>query len=170
MIRTLIGIAFAVFVLPSNAQVPVDVRGRLGSNDVIKAAPWVYASSSGPMRGTRESTEDYLATRAMRAIAHSLCNVERSPSVRLEAEVRGFTMVATESSGRDVIVIMRAPLQRPSCHMTPVAPKETSAKMAIAESPARTSEPIKEEESIVLVAPGYSRSKDITIRVFGGEY
>jgi hypothetical protein len=169
-----LGLAFVAF--PIKAQVPADVRERLGSNGITKAGQWIYGSASGTQRGTREGTEDLLATKAMRLIAHSLCNFEPNPNTKLEVAVSGFTMVSSEARGQDLVVTMRAPLQNPSCRVVSLPSRKVAGSTIAPENNITdTTFPYKDEQATVeratvLVEPSYSRSKDITIRVFGGEY
>jgi hypothetical protein len=159
----LLGVLPAVF-----AQVPDDVRERLGRDGVVMTDAWVFASASGPMRGSREGDEQRQATRAMSAIARSLCKFEPGPGRRLEAGVTGFAMVSSIQRGRDLEVIMRAPVQSPSCKVTimeikpetPPAPSNLMPKEQVPES----------DSSVQIAPPGYIREKNMTIRVLNREY
>lgn len=159
----MLGVLPAVF-----AQVPDDVRGRLGRDGVVTTDAWVFASATGTLRGTREGEEQRQATRAMSLIARSLCRFEPGPGRRLEAGVTGFAMVSSIQRGRDVEVIMKAPLQSPSCKVTVIEIKQ--------EAPATPSnlapkESVPEPDSSVQIAtPGYIREKNMTIRVLNAEY
>jgi hypothetical protein len=170
-------LGLATVAFPLAAQVSTEIRERLGSNGVTKAGQWIYASASGLQRGTREGTEEFLATKAMRSIAHVLCNFDPNPSARLEAEISGFTVVSNEMRGQDILVTMRAPIQNPSCRVVPVSPRIDVVPRRAGESlgaihpkPSRPEQIDEAEKSTVLVEPGHSRSKDTTIRIFGGEY
>lgn len=171
-------LGLATIAFPLAAQVSSEVRERLGSNGVTKAGQWIYASASGLQRGTREGTEEFLATKAMRSIAHALCNFDPSPSARLEAEISGLTMVSNEMRGQGILVTMRAPLQNPNCRVVPVSLRGEVVPIKRADESVgtiapRSSRPEKVDEAEklpVLVEPEIIRSKDTTIRIFGGEY
>jgi len=170
-------LGLATIAFPLAAQVSSEIRERLGSNGVTKVGQWIYASASGFQRGTREGTEEFLATKAMRSIAHALCNFDPNPSARLEAEISGFTMVSNEMLGQEILVTMRAPIQNPSCRVVPVSPRidvvprrADESLGAIAPKPSRPEQIDEAEKSTVLVEPGHIRSKDTTIRILGGEY
>jgi hypothetical protein len=170
-------LGLSTVAFPLAAQVSTEIRERLGSNGVTKAGEWIYASASGLQRGTREGTEEFLATKAMRSIAHTLCNFEPNPSARLEAEVSGFSLVSSEMRGQEILVTMRAPNQNPSCRVVPASPRIDAVPRrtdespgAIPPKPSRPEQIDETEKSTILVEPGHIKSKDTTIRIFGGEY
>jgi len=140
------------------AQVPDDVREQLARGGVATSRGQVYASASGPLRGTRESSEELYATRAMRVLAMSLCGFEPAPGRSLEAGISGFTLVSAILRGREVEVVMRAPVQKPVCRVIPAAVVPAAPLAPAGDAATR------------LLEPGYTRSKDMTVRIFGGEY
>lgn len=159
----LLGVLPAVF-----AQVPDDVRYRLSRDGVVITDAWIFASASGPMRGSLEGDEQRQATRAMSAIARSLCKFEPGPGRRLDAGVTGFAMVSSIQRARDLEVIMRAPIQSPSCKVTVI---EIKPEAPTAFSHLVPKEQVPESDSSVQVAaPGYIRDKNMTIRVLNREY
>ncbi len=145
-------LTLAVLAQQAWAQVPDEVQARLGRNSAVTTSSWVYASATGPLRGSREVSEDLQATRAMREVAHALCNFEPALGKSLEAGITGFTMMSSVVRGREVEVVMRAPMQKPICRVVAVP------LSAAAPAPALTAE------------PAYIRSNDMTIRIFGVEY
>ncbi len=162
----------------ARAQVPQEVRELLARSGVATGGGHVYARVSGPLRGTREASEDLYATRAMRAVAASLCGFEPGPGRALEAGVAGFTLVASSLRGREVEVVMRAPVQKPVCRVvTAPLPVPALAAPAVPAAPAPAPAPVIEpsqpqaaEAATRLIEPSYIRSSDMTVRIFGGDY
>lgn len=159
----LLGVLPTVF-----AQVPDDVRDRIGRDGVVMTDAWVFASATGAMRGSREGEEQRQATRAMSAIARSLCKFEPGPGRRLEAGVTGFSMVSSIQRGRDLEVIMRAPLQSPSCKVTVIEIKPEAP--AAPSNLAPKEQGLESDSSVQIAPPGYVREKNMTIRVLNREY
>ncbi len=162
-VRALTLVVLAALAQQAWAQVPDEVRARLGHNSVVMTSLWVYASASGPLRGSREVSEDMQATRAMREVARALCNFELVPGKSLEAGITGFTMMSSVVRGREVEVVMRAPMQKPICRVVAVP------LSAAAPAPALASE-LARNPTTQLLEPAYIRSSDMTIRIFGVEY
>jgi hypothetical protein len=159
----LLGVLPAVF-----AQVPEDVKDRLGRDGVVITSNWIFASASGPIRGSREVDEQRHATKAMSAIARSLCKFEPGPGRRLEAGITGFAMVSAIQRGRDLEVVMRAPVQSPSCKVTVIEIKpETPASPS---NLAPKDEAQDSDSSVQIAPPGYIREKNMTIRMLNREY
>lgn len=150
---------------PLNAQVPPDVRESLSSQQVVTSGRYVYATAEGPVRGTREASEELLVTRAMRGLVHKLCEFDLSPGKRLEGSLSGVNLVASTIKGKAMEVVIRVPVQKPSC-------KVIAVDAAIASSTQTTkSEAIRNEDAqIRLIESKYTRSQDIVIRIFSGEY
>lgn len=151
------------------AQVPDDVRARLGRDGVISTEAWIFASATGPIRGTRETDEHRQATRAMAAIARSLCRFEPTPGKRLQAGVTGYTMASSIQRGSDIEVVMRAPVQAAVCRVETV---ETKTDLAVTGANTlmpseRTAEP---DASTQILRPEYIREKNMTIRILNREY
>lgn len=164
------GWALACLTPLALAQVPDEVREQLARGGVASVRGHVYASASGPLRGTREASEDLYATRAMRLVAASLCGFEPAPGRALEAGITGFTMVASTLRAREVEVVMRAPVQKPACRVVPV-PVAAPASPPAAATPAPANLlPPAADAATRLLEPGYIRSNDMTVRIFGGEY
>ncbi len=151
-------------------QVPDEVRARLGRDSVISTETWVFASATGPMRGSRETDEHRQAARAMAAIARSLCKFEPGPGKRLEAGVSGYSMVSSIQRGREIEVVMRAPLQKASCRVEVI---ETKPEVAAASGNSlltnerSTAEP---DGSTQVLRPDYTREKNMTIRMLNRDY
>ena len=149
----------------SNAQVPADVRESLSSRQVVTSGRYVYATAEGPLRGTREASEELLVTRAMRGLAHQLCEFDLSPGKRLEASLSGVSLVASTTKGKAMEVVIRVPVQKPSCKVI-VADSANAAP-----APATKLEATRNEDmQIRLTESKYTRSQDIVIRIFSGEY
>lgn len=166
-------VVLAMLAQPAWTQVPDEVRARLGRNSAVTTSSWVYASATGPLRGSREVSEDLQATRAMREAARALCNFDPAPGKSLEAGITGFTMMSSVVRGREVEVVMRAPMQKPICRVV-VAPLSAAATApALAAAPPRLASPTERaagDPSTQLLKPAYIRSSDMTIRIFGVEY
>jgi hypothetical protein len=148
-----------------HAQVPADVRERLLIGEVVVRDAWLYAMATGPLRGSREGSESWLVTRAMRHLGNKLCSFEAVPGRRLEVGIKGVTLVASEIQGKEMTVVIQAPVQKPSCKVTVMASEQSSPG-----SPSPTEVGRIEEMQIRLVDPSFQRAKDIVIRNFGGEY
>jgi hypothetical protein len=163
----------ACFAANSLAQVPEDVRVRLGPNGIVTAEGFIYASSTGVLRGARETSEDFQATRAMHQLVYALCDVQPATSRVIEASITGFTLVSSIFKGKEIEVIMRAPVQKPDCKAFAVAafPSDISTSPAEA-GPGRPKSMFEGATDLGIKPsnPSYTRSKDITVRIFGGEY
>lgn len=149
--------------LSSWAQVPQEVRERLVSNNVVSNGAHIYAISSGVIRGTRESNEELQVTRAMKVIANRLCEFESALGKRLEASITGVTLMSAVTHGKEMKVVIRVPTQQPLCKIVVVEAKQLVA-------PDRLDTAKSDEFQTRLTSPSYVRSKDIVIRIFGGEY
>lgn len=160
MCRAVLGVGLSVVALQVPAQVPDEVREQLVRTGVATGRGHIYASASGPLRGSPEASEQLYATRAMRSVAASLCGFEPGPGRSLEAGVTGFTMVATTLRGREVEVVVRAPVQKPECRVVAVPLQD----------PAVPSHPPAAEATARPLGPALSRSNEMTVRIFGGEY
>jgi len=148
-----------------HAQVPADVREKLQAGEVVTRDARVYAMAKGPLRGTPEGSESWLVTRAMRLLGNKLCAFEAMPGQRLEVGIQGVTLVAAETQGKEMTVVVQAPVQKPSCKVTLVA---TEQRLPVGSAPPEASR--IEEMQTRLVDPSFQRAKDIVIRNFGGEY
>ena len=152
----------ALFV---NAQVPPDVRESLSSRQVVASGHYVYATAEGLFRGTLEASEELLVTRAMRGLVHKLCEFDPSPGKRLEVSLSGVTLVASTIKGKAMEVVIRVPVQKPTCKVIAVDASLVSATQAT------KLEAIPNEVSqIRLIESKYTRSQDIVLRIFSGEY
>ena len=141
------------------------MRESLSSRQVVTSGRYVYAAAEGPLRGTREASEELLVTRAMRGLVHQLCEFDLSQDKRLEASLSGVSLVASTTKGKAMEVVIRVPVQKPSCKVIVV----DSANAAPA--PATKSEATRNEDmQIRLTESKYTRSQDIVIRIFSGEY
>jgi hypothetical protein len=149
--------------LSSLAQVPPDVRERLASTNVVNNGAHVYAISTGLIRGTKETSEEFQVTRAMRTIANRLCEFEPTQGKRLEASINGVTLMSAITRGKDMEVIIRVPTQLPLCRVVVVESEQIAA-------PAKPDTAKPDEFQTRITSPSYVRSKDIVIRIFGGEY
>lgn len=155
---------------PVVAQVPDEVRVRLGRDGVATTDQWFFASATGTIRGTRDAEEDRQAARAMQAIARAMCRFEPAPGKRLEAGITGFAMASSIQRGREVEVIMRAPVQNPVCR---IQVAEATPATAAPKADARLQPPEsldEKDQSTRVLQPAYIREKNMTIRVYGGEY
>ncbi|MFM8546308.1 MAG: hypothetical protein ACKODB_01580 [Betaproteobacteria bacterium] len=167
-----IGWGLVIFGLGTTAfgQVPDEVRARLGRDGVVITESWVFASATGAMRGSREADEHRQATRAMAAIARSLCKFEPAPGKRLEAGVSGYTMVSSIQRGREMEVVMRAPTQTAVCRVQVIEIKPEVAE-ASGNSLLPNERPAAEPDAATqLLRPDYIREKNMTIRVLNREY
>ena len=152
----------------AHSQVPDEVRSRLSRDGVVSTESWIFAIANGPLRGTRLGDEDRQATRAMSAIAQSLCKFESGPGRRLVADVNGFTMVSSVQRSQELEVIMRAPLQTPSCRVEMV---EINQKvLAPNNNPVVIERVVDESPFVKILQPDYKREKNITTRILNREY
>jgi len=149
----------------SNAQVPADVRESLSSRQVVTSGRYVYATAEGPLRGTREASEELLVTRAMRGLVHQLCEFDLSPGKRLEASLSGVSLVASTTKGKAMEVVIRVPVQKPSCKVIVV-----DSAIAAPTPATKLEATCNEDTQIRLTESKYTRSQDIVIRIFSGEY
>lgn len=164
-------LAAGLFGAAVMAQVPEDVRNRLAKDAVVSTDTWYFASASGTIRGTRETEEDRLATRAMQALARAMCQFEPSTGKRLEASIRGFSMVSSTLRGRELEVIMRAPLQAPVCRVLSVESSPLAAQQINNAAQSSVPETASQRDITTrILEPAYIREKNMTIRIFGGEY
>lgn len=157
-----IGLIYACSV---QAQIPPEVRERLLDQGVVAIGKHVYAKAYGVLRGSHESSEALYVTRAMRDMAHHLCKFVLVPGKRLETQLEGVTLVASTVTGKELEVVVRAPVQTPSC-------KVVLVETALPLSPPSSHSNLQrvEDQQTRLMDSGYTRSKDIVIRIFGGEY
>jgi hypothetical protein len=165
LVLGLIAASFSTTYGVVHAQVPADVREQLKAGEVVMRNAQVYAMASGALRGTREGSESWLVTRAMRHLGNKLCAFEAMPGRQLEVGIQGVTLVASETRGKEMTVVIQAPVQKPSCKVTVVA---TEPRLLVGSTPPEASS--IEETQIRLVEPSFLRAKDIFIRSFGGEY
>jgi hypothetical protein len=147
------------------AQVSTDVRHKLQTGEVVINDGRVYALATGSLRGTRESSESWLVTRAMRLMGKKLCAFEGLPGQQLEVGIQGVKLVASETQGKVMTVFIEAPIQRPSCKVTMVESEQGLPMGSMLPDVSRI-----EEVQTRLVDPSFQRAKDILIRNFGGEY
>ncbi len=144
---------------PAHSQVTAELREQLLAGQVVIRDAQVYAMASGAQRGTLESTQDWLVTRAMRSMAHKLCAFEPVPGQRLDVSLQGVTLVSAETRAQEMVVVIRAPVQKPSCKVTvaqPVQPPSLAPRSS--DSQPRAADTVE------------PRMSDIVIRKFGGEY
>jgi hypothetical protein len=161
--RSLLTVGLACVALSSPAQVPEDVRGNLGRNATVIAGSFIYAGATGTIRGTRETTEDIQATRAIRLLAHALCDVAPAAGQVLETSITGLVLVSSTMRAREVEVVMRAPVQKPECKVLTAIQASPITGTGVPESRSPNVD-------LRLTNPGYARSKDITVRILGAEY
>lgn len=159
------------FTTSVNAQLSPDVRERLAERSVVAKGSFVYAKAAGSLRGTREASESFYATVATRNMAHFLCDVAVAPGKRLEAKLEGLSLVSSTGAGQELEVVVRAPVQKPSCKVVvvEVAPAPPAPPAPLAANPLPQA-PRAEENPKPLAEPNSVRHKDIVIRNFGGEY
>jgi hypothetical protein len=158
-----IALSWLACSLSSLAQVPPEVRERLASSNVVNNGAHVYAISTGVIRGTKETSEEFQVTRAMRTIANRLCEFEPTQGKRLEASITGVTLMSAITRGKDMEVVIRVPTQQPLCRVVVVESEQLAA-------PAKPDTAKPDEFQTRITSPSYVRSKDIVIRIFGGEY
>jgi len=153
----------------SYAQVPHAIKEKLGQGGVVLHEGKYYATMTGTLRGTRETMESMLSTKAMRAISYKLCALEPVAGRRLESQITGFSMTSSELAGTELSVTMSAPVQTPSCQLIVLPPPTASANKGDSTiSPVRPGPlPSSPANTSVPATPG---SSDITIRNFGNEY
>lgn len=142
----------------SYAQVPNAIKEKLTLGGVVLHEGKYYATVTETLRGTRETMEYMLSTKAMRAISFKLCALEPVAGHRLETKITGFSMTSSELAGRELSVTMSAPAQTPSCQLIVLPPPPPVPSAPAPPLPSNTSAP---------TSPG---SSDITIRNFGNEY
>lgn len=132
----------------------------------------MYASAVGSVRGTRESSEELLATRAMRSLAHALCAFQPSAGRVLETSISGMTMVFSSLRGKEIEVVMKAPVQQPDCKVrTVVVAAPLAVQPVVIPEQEKTIKPeVSPKSDVELLRPDYTRSKNITVRVLSGEY
>lgn len=148
-----------------HAQIPLEVLERLSERGVVVTGQHVYAKASGNIRGTRESSEAFYVTRATRNMANYFCDFAVAPGKRLAVELEGVTLVMSTEVGKVLDVVIRAPVQKPSCKVTLVDAVMPSL------SPPKNLEIKRADESLTSVTEsGSTRTKDIVIRNFGGEH
>ena len=147
------------------AQLPFEVKDKLMAGEVVIRDAQMYAMASGTQRGTPEASQEWLMTRAMRTIANKLCAFEADTGRRLEADLKGVTLVSSETRVNEMLVIIKAPVQKPFCKVTVVEPNPVRPVI-----PVPTEFPRAAEMSPRLTEPSLPRAPDIVIRKFGGEY
>ncbi len=151
------------------AQVPDGVKDKLTSGNAVLYAGNYYATATGTLRGTRESMESMLGSKAMRSLSYKMCGLEPVSGLRLQAKITGLRMVSSELIGGELSVIMAAPEQTPSCQLIVTPPPTTSANTGDpSTSPVRPG-PLPSSPANTAV-PSKPAASDITIRNFGNEY
>ena len=148
-----------------NAQVPPDVRESLSTRQVVTSGSYVYATAEGPVRGTREASEEFLVTRAMRGLVYRLCEFDPSPNKRLEGSLSGVNLVSSTIKGKAMEVVIRIPVQKPSCKVIAL-----DATLASSTQATKLEVIPNEDTQIRLIESKYTRSQDIVVRIFSGEY
>ena len=84
------------------------------------------------------------------------------------ADVNGFTMVSSVQRSQELEVIMRAPLQTPSCRVEMV---EINQKvLAPNNNPVVIERVVDESPFVKILQPDYKREKNITTRILNREY
>ncbi len=162
--------ALAVFSGAINAQVSDDVLARLAREGVVRDGASYFARATGLIRGTQEVEEHRLVTRAMLMLARVLCGFEPSSGTRLDADISGFTMVSSIQRGREIEVVVRAPLQTPTCRVSADAGSAGASSPASTPSTASTDRPAQRDAGAQAREPAHIRDENITIRVLGSEY
>jgi hypothetical protein len=159
-----------LFFMPAAfAQVPDGVKDKLTPGGAVLHAGNYYATATGTLRGTRESMESMLSTKATRAISYKICGLEQAAGLRLQAKISGLRMVSSELVGGELSVVMTAPEQTPSCQLVVLPPPTTSAPTADSPiSPVRPG-PLPASPANTAV-PSKPAASDITIRNFGNDY
>lgn len=161
----LIAVFFSALSLaPAAAQVADVVARGLETKDVLKDGEYIFASASGAIRGTRETSERFYVTRALSKVAIYLCDFHAVPGKKLEAVVRGATLVDSRLEGTLLKVVIKVPLQDPSC-------MEKSSKPGTQlKSEQIYALPNDQERAVELRDVQYGRSENIVIRTFGIDY
>lgn len=145
------------------AQVPSELREKLLAGEVVTRGAHVFAMATGNQRGTREGSEELLVARAMGSIANKLCAFEAKPGLRLESSFQGGTLVYSEIRGNEISVVIKVPLQKPSCRVVEVV--QPLPVVPLPPESART-----EITQTRQAQPSEPQTKDIVIRKFDGEY
>lgn len=153
------------------AQLPDHLQPRFTGEGVVRDGTVYFAKATGTLVGTREIEESRLATRAMRMLLQEMCPRERAAGGRLEAEISGLAMASSILRGRELEVVLRAPVQTPTCRdvRADVAAPGTSLSGNIP-NPSWSTHPAKRDAGGLPLDPLRARERDITIRIFGSEY
>ena len=141
------------------------MRESLSSRQVVTSGGYVYATAEGLLRGTIEAIEELLVTRAMRGLVHKLCEFDPSPGKRLEASLSGVNLVSSTIKGKAMEVVIRVPVQKPSCKVISI-----DASLVSATQGTKLEAIPNEDPQIRLIESKYTRSQDIVVRIFSGEY
>ncbi len=151
----------------ASAQVPEDVREALQRSSAATVRGQVWARAAGPMRAMSDVSEEFYVTVALRAMSIHLCGLAPAPGQALLAAIEGWRRVAVKAHGRNLEVVLQAPLQKPTCQ--------------VVQQPAATvSGPLDPPASVPGASPGTgaaaalstdppARASDITVRIYGLE-
>jgi hypothetical protein len=154
----------------AEAQVPNAVKEKILQAATVEYDGKIYALVKGTIRGTRETAEEKLATKAMSIISHKLCGLVPVAGHRLQAQISGFSRASSELIGSDLSVIMSAPSQTPLCEMI-LLPASDLTKTALNKEGPNATQQSKENLPLVKNAvPSSPSSKGIIIRNYGNEY
>ena len=163
--------ALAVCAGAAGSPLTDDLQARLSREGVVRDGATYFARATGTLRGSFDVEQDRLATRAMLMLARVMCGFEPSPGKRLEADISGFAMVSSVQRGREIDVVLRAPVQTPACRVVstevaaPAASPSATAPIVSAADPSVT-----RDAGTRTREPHLVRDKNITVRVFGNEY
>lgn len=167
---SLFGLLIASVSSFANSQVPSDVRSKLSTESVVLDQRYVYATGIAKLRGTSETDEQRAVMDALRLIVNKLCRHEPRPHRRLEAAVTGASLLESSRVERKVEVVVRVPLQSPTCKVVEIARsperlgQESDKKHEVSDKKTELTPQTK------LLDSSYQRTDGITTRVLGGEY
>jgi len=163
--------ALAVSAAAAGAPLSEDLQSRLAREGVVRDGTAYFARATGTLRGTFEVEQDRLATRAMLMLARVMCGFEPSLGKRLEANISGLSVVSSVQRGREVEVVLRAPVQTPACRVISAEPPgPASSPLATTPIVSAVRQSLTREAGARTGEPVLLRHQNITVRVFNHEY